>query len=150
MTERGFLIATYCLCGFANLGSLGIQIGVLSGLAPSRAKIIAVIAPSALMFGFLSTCQTATIAGMVRAAFPSLLLDAGADVASQPAPRLLPDGLIPLPSKANPPFPPPLLSVSPVFAAFVLRLTRRASSHSPFSRRCSECALLCCAVIVPR
>jgi hypothetical protein len=42
---------------FANFGSLGIQIGVLSGLAPSRAKIIAVIAPSALIFGFLSTCQ---------------------------------------------------------------------------------------------
>ncbi|KAL7416522.1 Na+ dependent nucleoside transporter C-terminus-domain-containing protein [Mrakia frigida] len=65
VTQRGYLIATYSLAGFANLGSLGIQIGVLSGLAPSRAKIIAVIAPSALIFGFLSTCQTATIAGMM-------------------------------------------------------------------------------------
>ncbi|KAL7411797.1 H+/nucleoside cotransporter [Mrakia frigida] len=65
VTQRGYLIATYSLAGFANLGSLGIQIGVLSGLAPSRAKIIAIIAPSALIFGFLSTCQTATIAGMM-------------------------------------------------------------------------------------
>lgn len=65
VTDRAFLIASYALCGFANLGSLGIQIGVLSGLAPSRAKIIAVLAPSALLFGFLSTCQTATIAGMM-------------------------------------------------------------------------------------
>ncbi|CED82931.1 Concentrative Na-nucleoside cotransporter CNT1/CNT2 [Phaffia rhodozyma] len=65
ITARGRTIANFCLAGFANLGSLGIQIGVISGLAPSRAKIIATIAPSALIFGFLSTCQTATIAGML-------------------------------------------------------------------------------------
>jgi CNT family concentrative nucleoside transporter len=47
LSKRGFTftIATYALCGFANLGSLGIQIGVLSGLAPSRARVIARIAP---------------------------------------------------------------------------------------------------------
>jgi hypothetical protein len=36
LSKRGFTIASYALCGFANLGSLGIQIGVLSALAPSR------------------------------------------------------------------------------------------------------------------
>ena len=62
LSERAFTIASYALCGFANLGSLGIQIGVLSSLAPSRAKIIARIAFSAMVCGFLSTLQTAGIA----------------------------------------------------------------------------------------
>ncbi|KZS98386.1 hypothetical protein SISNIDRAFT_435467 [Sistotremastrum niveocremeum HHB9708] len=65
LSERAFVIASYALCGFANLGSLGIQIGVLSALAPSRAKIIARIAFSAMICGFLSTMQAAGIAGML-------------------------------------------------------------------------------------
>ena len=36
LTERGRLIASYALCGFANFGSIGIQIGGYSGLAPGR------------------------------------------------------------------------------------------------------------------
>ncbi|TFK44547.1 Na+ dependent nucleoside transporter C-terminus-domain-containing protein [Crucibulum laeve] len=62
---RAFHIASYGLCGFANLGSLGIQIGVLGALAPSRGKIIARIALSAMVCGFLSTLQTAGIVGML-------------------------------------------------------------------------------------
>ena len=54
LSHRGYMIASYALCGFANLGSLGIQIGVLSALAPSRAKIIARIALSAMICGFIS------------------------------------------------------------------------------------------------
>lgn len=54
LSMRGFTIASYALCGFANLGSLGIQIGVLSALAPSRARIIASIATSAMICGFIS------------------------------------------------------------------------------------------------
>ena len=54
LSERAFTIASYALCGFANLGSLGIQVGVLSALAPSRAKIIARIATSAMICGFIS------------------------------------------------------------------------------------------------
>lgn len=54
LSERSFTIASYCLCGFANLSSLGIQIGVLSALAPSQAKVIARIAPSAMLCGFIS------------------------------------------------------------------------------------------------
>jgi len=65
MTERGFKIAVYALCGFANLGSLGIQIGVLAALGPKRKSVIASVAFSALACGFLATCQTATIAGML-------------------------------------------------------------------------------------
>lgn len=62
LTTRAFTIASYALCGFANLGSLGIQIGVLGALAPSRGKVIARIALSAMICGFVSTLQTAGIA----------------------------------------------------------------------------------------
>lgn len=61
LSPRAYTIASYSLCGFANLGSLGIQIGVLGALAPSRGKIIARIALSAMICGFLSTLQTAGI-----------------------------------------------------------------------------------------
>jgi len=65
MTERGFNIAVYALCGFANLGSLGIQIGVLSALGPKRKSVIASTALSALACGYLATLTSATIAGML-------------------------------------------------------------------------------------
>lgn len=61
LSPRAYAIASYGLCGFANLGSLGIQIGVLGALGPSRAKIIARIAFSAMVCGFLCTLQTAGI-----------------------------------------------------------------------------------------
>ena len=65
LSARAYTIASYALCGFANLGSLGIQIGVLSALAPSRARVIARIAGSAMVCGFISTLQAAGIAGML-------------------------------------------------------------------------------------
>ncbi|KAI0693028.1 H+/nucleoside cotransporter [Cytidiella melzeri] len=65
LSERGFTIASYALCGFANLGSLGIQVGVLSALAPGRARVIARVATSAMVCGFISTLQAAGIAGML-------------------------------------------------------------------------------------
>ncbi|KAG1816042.1 Na+ dependent nucleoside transporter C-terminus-domain-containing protein [Suillus subaureus] len=54
LSHRAFTIASYSLCGFANLGSLGIQIGVLGALAPSRGKVIAKLAVSAMICGFIS------------------------------------------------------------------------------------------------
>ncbi|KAG1870109.1 Na+ dependent nucleoside transporter C-terminus-domain-containing protein [Suillus subalutaceus] len=65
LSQRAFTIASYSLCGFANLGSLGIQIGVLGALAPSQGKVIAKLATSAMICGFISTLQTAGIAGML-------------------------------------------------------------------------------------
>ncbi|OCB86837.1 hypothetical protein A7U60_g6010 [Sanghuangporus baumii] len=62
LSQRAFHIASYALCGFANLGSLGIQIGVLGALAPTRAKVIARVAFSAMICGFVATLQTAGIA----------------------------------------------------------------------------------------
>ena len=72
LSKRGFTIATYAICGFANFTSLSIQIGVLSGLAPSRARDIARIGPGAMFAGFISTLQAAGIACVLYQ--PSLLL----------------------------------------------------------------------------
>jgi len=65
LSKRGFTIATYALCGFANFSSIAIMIGILSAMAPSRHHVIARIAPSAMISGFLSTLQAAGIAGML-------------------------------------------------------------------------------------
>ena len=46
MSPRSTLIATYSLCGFGNIGSLGTQIGVLSQIAPSRTGDVAKLAIS--------------------------------------------------------------------------------------------------------
>lgn len=65
LSDRSRLIATYALCGFANLGSLGTQIGVLSQLAPSRSGDVSKLAFSALISGAISTLTSASVAGLV-------------------------------------------------------------------------------------
>lgn len=51
--------------GFGNIGSLGIQIGILSQLAPKRAPDVVKVAVSALFCGILSTLTSASVAGML-------------------------------------------------------------------------------------
>lgn len=65
LTERSQLVATYALCGFANLSSVGIQIGTLGSLAPSRTGELSKIAVSAMICGAMSTWISASIAGML-------------------------------------------------------------------------------------
>ncbi len=65
MSKRGTMLATYALCGFANFGSVGTQIGVLGQLAPKRSSEIANLVISALITGCLSTLMSAAVAGMV-------------------------------------------------------------------------------------
>lgn len=65
LSPRSRLIATYALCGFSNISSVGIQIGVLSQLAPGQAGRIAEVAVSALISGVISTLTSASIAGML-------------------------------------------------------------------------------------
>ncbi|EGS22551.1 putative nucleoside:sodium symporter protein [Thermochaetoides thermophila DSM 1495] len=65
MLPRSKLIATYACCGFGNIGSLGIQIGVLSQIAPRRSGDVVKVAVSALFCGILSTLTSASIAGML-------------------------------------------------------------------------------------
>jgi len=65
LSERSFTIATYALCGFANFGSLAIQIGGVSALAPERRADISRLSLRALAGGSLATFMTATIAGIL-------------------------------------------------------------------------------------
>ncbi|WPH01608.1 Hypothetical protein R9X50_00445600 [Acrodontium crateriforme] len=65
LSPRTILIATYSLCGFGNIGSLGTQIGVLSQIAPGRAGDVSKLAFSALVTGILSTLSSASIAGLL-------------------------------------------------------------------------------------
>lgn len=65
LSPRSRLIATYALCGFANIGSLGTQIGVLSQIAPGRGGDVSRLAVSALIAGALSTFTSASIAGLL-------------------------------------------------------------------------------------
>jgi concentrative nucleoside transporter, CNT family len=65
LDPRSKIIATYALAGFGNIGSLGIQIGVLGQLAPNKKTVFAKIALSALLTGVLATLTSASIAGMV-------------------------------------------------------------------------------------
>ncbi|KAF1955350.1 hypothetical protein CC80DRAFT_493245 [Byssothecium circinans] len=65
LSPRSRLIATYAICGFGNIGSLGTQIGVLSQIAPSRGGDIARLAISALISGVVATLTSASVAGLV-------------------------------------------------------------------------------------
>jgi CNT family concentrative nucleoside transporter len=62
---KSVVIAVYALCGFANFGSIGIQIGGLAALMPSRRSDLARIGPRAMVAGALASFQTAAVAAMV-------------------------------------------------------------------------------------
>jgi CNT family concentrative nucleoside transporter len=62
---RSFTIATFALCGFANLGSIGIQIGGIGALAPNRRHDLARLGLRAMFAGTLANFMTATIAGFL-------------------------------------------------------------------------------------
>jgi concentrative nucleoside transporter, CNT family len=59
------LISTYALCGFSNFGSIGIQLGALGAMAPSRRNDLAKLALKAMIAGNIACFMTACIAGML-------------------------------------------------------------------------------------
>ncbi len=65
MSEKGVMMATYALCGFANFSSIAIQLGGISPMAPHRKKDIASLGLRAVLGGVLATLMTATIAGIL-------------------------------------------------------------------------------------
>lgn len=65
LSDKGRLIATYALCGFANISSIAIQIGGIGGLAPQRRADLARFGLKAVLGGSLATLMTATIAGVL-------------------------------------------------------------------------------------
>ena len=65
LSDKGKLIATFALCGFANFSSIGIQIGGIGGLAPSRKSDLARLGMRALLGGSLVSFMTASLAGLL-------------------------------------------------------------------------------------
>ncbi|MSU20186.1 MAG: Na+ dependent nucleoside transporter domain protein [Pedosphaera sp.] len=65
LDERSYTLATYALCGFANLGSVAIQIGGIGALAPSRRNDLVRLGMKAMFGGLLACYMTACIAGVL-------------------------------------------------------------------------------------
>ncbi len=65
LEARSFAIATFALCGFANLSSIGIQIGGIGALAPERKGDLSRLGVRALVAGTLANFMTACIAGLL-------------------------------------------------------------------------------------
>jgi CNT family concentrative nucleoside transporter len=65
LSDRGRLITSYALCGFANFASIGIQIGGYSALAPERRGDLSRLALRAMIGGLLTTCMVASVAGVL-------------------------------------------------------------------------------------
>ena len=65
LSPRTSAIATYALCGFANFGSVAIQIGGISTLAPDRRADLAKLGLKAMVGGVLACYLTATVAGVL-------------------------------------------------------------------------------------
>lgn len=68
LSLKSEVIATFALCGFANLSSIGIQIGGIGAIAPGRRRDLAQLGLRALIGGTLATLVSATIAGMLAGA----------------------------------------------------------------------------------
>jgi CNT family concentrative nucleoside transporter len=65
VTEKGLLIVSIAICGFANFSSVGMQIGGIGELAPSRRADLAKLGLKALFCGTLASYLSATIAGII-------------------------------------------------------------------------------------
>ncbi len=64
LAPRSFIIATFALCGFANLGSIGMQIGGIGALVPERRNDLARLGVRAMLAGTMANLISASIAGM--------------------------------------------------------------------------------------
>ena len=65
LSPRSRLIVTYPLCGFANLGSLGILVGGMGAMVPERREEIVSLGLRSVLSGTMATCGSAAIAGML-------------------------------------------------------------------------------------
>jgi CNT family concentrative nucleoside transporter len=65
LDPRSYTLATYALTGFANFGSIGILLGGIGGMAPTRRADLARLGLRALLAGFLATMINASIAAML-------------------------------------------------------------------------------------
>ena len=71
MSAKSKLIMIYALCGFANLGSLGIMIGGMGSMAPERRSEIISLGIKSIVSGTLATLLTGAIVGLIELAAAS-------------------------------------------------------------------------------
>jgi CNT family concentrative nucleoside transporter len=64
LQPRSFTIATFALCGFANLGSIGMQVGGIGALVPERRNDLAELGVRAMLAGTMANLISASIAGI--------------------------------------------------------------------------------------
>jgi CNT family concentrative nucleoside transporter len=64
ISHNGLVLATYALTGFANIASIGIQLGGIGSLAPTRRADLAALGGRALLCGFMATLINASVAGI--------------------------------------------------------------------------------------
>jgi concentrative nucleoside transporter, CNT family len=64
LAPRSFTIATFALCGFANLGSIGMQVGGIGALVPERRNDLARLGVRAMLAGTMANLISAAIAGI--------------------------------------------------------------------------------------
>ena len=69
ISPRGATIATFALCGFANVGSIGVQLGGLGAMAPERKSDLAQVAFRAFIAGCLTSFINACVAGALISDF---------------------------------------------------------------------------------
>jgi len=65
ISERSVIIASYALCGFANFGSIGIQLGGIGSMAPKRKKDLSKLVFKAMLGGAIASWLTASIVGIL-------------------------------------------------------------------------------------
>jgi len=65
LSRRSEVVATYALCGFSNVGSIGVQLGALNALAPERREDVAGCVVRAMINGCVACFMTACVAGML-------------------------------------------------------------------------------------
>ncbi|NJO15789.1 MAG: nucleoside:proton symporter [Thioploca sp.] len=65
LQPRSRLIMMYAMCGFANMGSLGIMIGGMTVMAPEKHDEIISLGMKSIVAGVLATCLTATVVGLI-------------------------------------------------------------------------------------
>jgi CNT family concentrative nucleoside transporter len=65
LSDRSRMIMTYALCGFANVASVGINVAGYSVLVPDRRREVMSMVWKAMLAGFLATCMTASVVGVL-------------------------------------------------------------------------------------
>ena len=65
LSEKAIIMSTYMLCGFANIASIGIQIGGIGALVPSKKGVLSKLGVRALLGGTIACLLTAVVVGMM-------------------------------------------------------------------------------------